>query len=200
MSGGGFTSGTDSQPAGEQSGRSLGLDDLLGGLDPEDSRSPSKQIAAQLRSAILAGHLKPDTRLPSQQQLSRRYGVARETVKAALRQLAAEDLISGRQGSRSVVRPRSSYENRFPSLPPASPETFKRILEGLSEAHEEAVSVIRSTPDLRRAFDYATRLIARSVEMTEAANDLRTETAIRVAEQGQGGNGTLPASESRQES
>ena len=197
MSGGVFTSGTGSQPAGEHSGRSLGLDDLLGGLDPEDSRSPSKQIAAQLRSAILAGHLKPDTRLPSQQQLSRRYGVARETVKAALRQLAAEDLISGRQGSRSVVRPRSSYEGRLPASVPS--KTFTRILEGLSEAHEEAVSVIRSTSDVRRAFDYATRLIARSIEMTEAANDLRNETAIRVAEQGHGGNGTLPASEIHQE-
>ncbi|MWA01334.1 GntR family transcriptional regulator [Actinomadura sp. LD22] len=192
-------SGTDSQPAGEQSGLSLGLDDLLGGLDPDDSRSPSKQIAAQLRSAILAGHLKPDTRLPSQQQLSKRYGVARETVKAALRQLAAEDLIIGRQGSRSVVRPRSSDEGRLPPLPSVSSKTFTGILEGLSEAHGAAVSVIRSTPDLRQAFDYATRLIAKLVEMTEAANDLRTETAIRVAEQGQGGNGTLPASENRQE-
>lgn len=199
MNGGSFTSGTDSQSAGEHSGRSLGLDELLSGLDPSDSRSPSKQIAGQLRSAILAGHLKPATRLPSQQQLSRRYGVARETVKAALRQLVAEDLISGRQGSRSVVRPRASYEGHLPSLPPTPSKTFAKILDGVSDAHEEAMSLIRSTLDLREAFDYATQLIARSTEMTEAANDLRTQTAIRVAEQARHGKHTVRASETQQE-
>jgi len=178
MSGGTFTGGGPANA--EHSGRSLGLDDLLGGLDPDDPRSPSKQIAAQLRAAILAGHVKPGSRLPSQQQLCGRYGVARETVKAALRQLAAEGLISSRQGSRSIVVPRTS-EDRFPQS--TSQETFARLLDCVSEAHAEAMSAIRGTPDLRQAFDYATRLIARSEEMTEAANDLRTQTAIKIAEE-----------------
>ncbi|MEW2357888.1 winged helix-turn-helix domain-containing protein [Spirillospora sp. NPDC029432] len=199
MNGGPLSSRTDGQSVGEHSGRSPGLDDLLSGLNPEDPRSPSKQIAAQLRSAILAGHLKPDTRLPSQQQLSRRYGVARETVKAALRQLVAEDLISGRQGSRSVVRSRSDYEGRLPPPPSTPPKTFTRILDGISDAHEEAMSAIRSSLDLRQAFDYATQLIARSNAMTEAANELRNQTAIRVAEQAQHGNHTVRAPETQQE-
>ncbi|WP_433474751.1 GntR family transcriptional regulator [Spirillospora sp. CA-142024] len=194
MNGGPLASGTDGQSAGERSGRSLGLDDLLSGLDPEDSRSPSKQIAAQLRSAILAGHLKPGTRLPSQQQLSTKYGVARETVKAALRQLVAEDLINGRQGSRSVVQLRSPSPS-----PPTPSNTFTRILARVSDAHEEAMSAIRSTPDLRQAFDYATQLIARSIEMTEAANDLRTQTAIKVAQDAQHGYHTVRAPETQQE-
>jgi DNA-binding GntR family transcriptional regulator len=68
----------------------------ISGLDPEDPRPPSKQIADQLRSAIFSGQLQADTKLPSQNQLATRYGVARETVKAALRQLASEDLIVSR--------------------------------------------------------------------------------------------------------
>lgn len=175
------TTENGSQANAKGSGRSLRLDDLLTGLDRDDPRSPSKQITAQLRAAILAGHLKPGTRLPSQQQLCRRYGVARETVKTALRKLADEGLISSRQGSRSVVLPRSSYEDRLPQS--TSQEAFARILDGVSDAHEEAMSAIRSTSDLRQAFEYATQLITRSAEMTEAANDLRTQTAIKIAEE-----------------
>jgi DNA-binding FadR family transcriptional regulator len=199
MNGGPSTSGTDSQPADERSWRPLGLDDLLSGLDPEDSRSPSKQIAAQLRSVILSGHLKSDTKLPSQQQLSKRYGVARETIKAALRQLVAEDLITSRQGSRSVVRPMPSYRGSLPSPLAAPSKEFTKLLDGVSEAHEEAMSAVRAIGDFRRAFDYATRLAARSVEMTEAANDLRTQMAIRVAERERGGKYTLHASEIQKE-
>lgn len=198
MNGGPLTAGAAGRPDGEEPGGSPGLDDLLCGLDAEDPRSPSKQIAAQLRSAILAGHLKPETRLPSQQQLCTRYGVARETVKAALRQLAAEGLISGRQGSRSVVRPRSSCEERLPSLASTSSKEFARILDVVSQAHEEAMAAIRSTSDLRQAFEYATQLIDRSTELARAANELRTQTAIKLAEDTRQGKYTVRAPESPQ--
>lgn len=196
MNDGPLTPRAGGRPDGEESGGSPGLDDLLCGLDSEDPRSPSKQIATQLRSAILAGHLKPETRLPSQQQLCTRYGVARETVKAALRQLAAEGLISGRQGSRSVVRPRSSYEEGRPSLASASPKEIARFLDVVSHAHEDAMAAIRSTSDLRQAFEYATQLIDRSTELARAANELRTQTAIKLAEDTRQGKYTVRAPES----
>ncbi len=78
--------------------------DYLGELDPDDPRTPSKQIANKLRAAILTKKLKPGERLPSQPELAARYGVARETVKSALRDLQAERLIVSRQGSGSFVR------------------------------------------------------------------------------------------------
>jgi len=77
-------------------------------LDPDDPRTVSQQIANALRAAILRGHLGPGTRLPSQNELAGRYGVARETVKAALRVLDREQLIISRQGSGSFVRSRLS--------------------------------------------------------------------------------------------
>lgn len=78
--------------------------DYLGDLDPDDPRTPSQQIANKLRAAILTGKLKPGEKLPSQPDLATRYGVARETIKVALRTLQAERLIVSRQGSGSFVR------------------------------------------------------------------------------------------------
>ena len=78
--------------------------EYLDDLDPDDPRTPSQQIANKLRAAILTGKLKPGEKLPSQPDLATRYGVARETIKVALRTLQAERLIVSRQGSGSFVR------------------------------------------------------------------------------------------------
>lgn len=78
--------------------------EYLGDLDPDDPRTPSQQIANKLRAAILTSKLKPGEKLPSQPDLATRYGVARETIKVALRTLQAERLIVSRQGSGSFVR------------------------------------------------------------------------------------------------
>lgn len=63
----------------------------------------SGQIARQLRTAIESGEYGPGDRLPSQPELASRYGVARETVKAALRLLRNEGLIVSQQGSGTFV-------------------------------------------------------------------------------------------------
>ncbi|SDM91339.1 transcriptional regulator, GntR family [Lentzea albidocapillata subsp. violacea] len=73
-------------------------------LDPDDPRTESQQIANKLRAAILTRKLQPGEKLPSQPELASRYGVARETVKAALRVLTNERLIISRQGSGTFVR------------------------------------------------------------------------------------------------
>lgn len=84
--------------------------DELFDIDPDDPRTPSQQIANALRAAILLGKLTGGDRLPSQHELSRRYGVARETVKAALRILDREQLVVSRQGSGAFVRSRRGPE------------------------------------------------------------------------------------------
>ncbi|HEY3034465.1 MAG TPA: winged helix-turn-helix domain-containing protein, partial [Streptosporangiaceae bacterium] len=76
----------------------------LSGLDPDDPRPPSQQIANVLRAAIRTRKFEPGERLPSQNELAERYNVARETVKTALRILRDERLIVTRQGSGAFVR------------------------------------------------------------------------------------------------
>ncbi|WP_203774275.1 winged helix-turn-helix domain-containing protein, partial [Actinoplanes nipponensis] len=57
----------------------------LDDLEPDDARPASQQIANVLRAAILTRKFAPGERLPSQNDLAERYGVARETIKSALR-------------------------------------------------------------------------------------------------------------------
>ena len=78
--------------------------DRLGELDPDDARAPSQQIAALLKAAILTRRFEPGDKLPSQNELSAHFNVARDTVKAALRILDRERLIVSRQGSGAFVR------------------------------------------------------------------------------------------------
>jgi DNA-binding transcriptional regulator YhcF (GntR family) len=75
-----------------------------GRLDDDDPRPPYRQIAAQLRAAILSGVLQPGARLPSQTELAASFGVARMTVAQALRMLKDDTLIVARQGSGTYVR------------------------------------------------------------------------------------------------
>ena len=62
-----------------------------------------EHVAADLRAAVDAGVHPPGSRLPSESELARTYGVARGTVRQAFATLAAEGLISTRKGARRMV-------------------------------------------------------------------------------------------------
>jgi DNA-binding transcriptional regulator YhcF (GntR family) len=76
----------------------------LDDLPPDDARPASQQIANVLRAAILTHRFVSGERLPSQNELAERYGVARETIKSALRILREDRLVVTRQGSGAFVR------------------------------------------------------------------------------------------------
>jgi GntR family transcriptional regulator, transcriptional repressor for pyruvate dehydrogenase complex len=60
--------------------------------------SLAKQIAESIRSAIADGSLKADDRLPTEEELARRFEVSRPTIREALKRLAAQNLIRSRRG------------------------------------------------------------------------------------------------------
>jgi DNA-binding FadR family transcriptional regulator len=64
----------------------------------EVTRRPAYlQVAEQLREAILAGTLAPGAVLPSERELTDQFGVARTTIREALRALQAQGLaVAGR--------------------------------------------------------------------------------------------------------
>ena len=79
--------------------------------------SISKQIAEQLREAIVDGRFKIGERLPTEDELAQRYGVSRPSVREALKRLAAQNLVRARRGPTGgnfVVQP--SYEELAESL------------------------------------------------------------------------------------
>ncbi|MEO1613218.1 MAG: FadR/GntR family transcriptional regulator [Pseudomonadota bacterium] len=67
-------------------------------------------IAADLKRSIMSGELMRDEKLPAERELADANGVARGTVRAALRKLADDELIEIRHGSGVYVR----WENPNP--------------------------------------------------------------------------------------
>jgi GntR family transcriptional regulator / MocR family aminotransferase len=57
----------------------------------------------ELRSAILAGHLRPGSRLPATRELATQYGLSRPTIVTAFEQLRAEGYVEGKIGSGTYV-------------------------------------------------------------------------------------------------
>jgi len=63
-----------------------------------------RQLATQVRLAILSGDLKPGERLPSTRELARRFSIHPNTVSAGYRQLARDGWVEYRHGSGVYVQ------------------------------------------------------------------------------------------------
>lgn len=67
-------------------------------FEPLVTESLAKQIAENIREAIINGSLKVDERLPTEEELAARFKVSRPTIREALKRLAAQHLIRSRRG------------------------------------------------------------------------------------------------------
>ncbi|MPZ89751.1 MAG: GntR family transcriptional regulator, partial [Nitriliruptorales bacterium] len=67
-------------------------------LDRSSDRPAYQQIADDLRSAMLSGDLPPGAKLPSERELTERYGTTNKTVREALAVLRAEGRIESQRG------------------------------------------------------------------------------------------------------
>src|SRR6266566_6098347 len=72
-------------------------------LDPQSSLTLQRQLYDGLRTAILAGRLRPGRRLPSTRSLADDLAVSRNTVAAAFGQLIAEGYAEARVGAGTTV-------------------------------------------------------------------------------------------------
>lgn len=112
------------------------------------TESLAKQIAEQIREAIVDGRLKVDERLPTEAELAARFDVSRPTVREALKRLAAQNLIRSRRG------PTGGTFVARPSLEDAS--------QALTEAATLLVSLGEFTlSDIAEARDAMERTCAR---------------------------------------
>ena len=83
---------------------SRGWADLYAWRLDRASRSPlSRQVYAQVRSAVLSGALRAGTRMPSSRAMAARLGLARASVVAAYEQLLAEGYAESRHGSGTFI-------------------------------------------------------------------------------------------------
>jgi GntR family transcriptional regulator len=79
---------------------------LTAHIDPASDRAVYKQIADHLRDSIARGRLQEGEQLPSEAQLMEHYGVARMTVRNALRILLDEGITTAEHGRGVYVRSR----------------------------------------------------------------------------------------------
>jgi GntR family transcriptional regulator / MocR family aminotransferase len=73
------------------------------GIDRDDREPIQEQIARQIRELVLAGRLRPQSRIPSSRALAEELGVARATVVEAYGQLAGEGYLETRSGSATRI-------------------------------------------------------------------------------------------------
>jgi GntR family transcriptional regulator len=92
-------------------------------IDPTSDRPAYRQIADQLRAAIVGGRLEPGAQLPSERALMDTYRAARGTVRQAIATLRAEGLVDIEQEGR---RPEVQVLEVAPR--PAPPE-IARLLQ-----------------------------------------------------------------------
>src|SRR6266568_2200365 len=79
---------------------------LTSSVDPASDRPVYKQIADHLPEAIARVRLHEGEQLPSEAQLMDYYGVARMTIRNAMRLLQDEGLVTAEHGKGSYVRSR----------------------------------------------------------------------------------------------
>jgi GntR family transcriptional regulator len=65
---------------------------------------PSRRVAEELRHAIIAGTFPPGALLPSERELARTYGIARNTARQAIAILQADGLVDAQHGRGVFVR------------------------------------------------------------------------------------------------
>ncbi|MFL5397101.1 MAG: FadR/GntR family transcriptional regulator [Myxococcales bacterium] len=63
-----------------------------------------EQVAEQIQKLIAEGTLKPGDRLPPERELATRFGVARSSIRDAVRTLEVMGILEPRQGTGTVVR------------------------------------------------------------------------------------------------
>ena len=93
-------------------------------VEANDPRTPSVQIADDLRSQIESGELASGAKLPSGRDLARKYGVALMTAQTALQRL------------RDERRVYSTGRGYFVGEPDESPSLAERLQEVEAEVRE----------------------------------------------------------------
>ena len=93
------------RPGGTTGARRAELSGVDLHLDLSGSRI-SAGLESALRGAVLAGRLRPGTRLPSSRALAADLGIARNTVAEVYSQLVAEGWLTAQTGSGTSVAPR----------------------------------------------------------------------------------------------
>jgi DNA-binding LacI/PurR family transcriptional regulator len=155
-------------------------------------------VSRQLAWLVASGDLPPGDQLPPLRELATQLGINLHTVRAAYQQLAAEGLVSTRQGQRATVLPydRARVASATPNLPsftlgvviPGFAPFYAPLLEGIEAAaakHPALVFICNAHEKPASFLNYVDRLISRQVDgIILASPELPPNTVLPPAGQG----------------
>ncbi|MGD0674344.1 MAG: GntR family transcriptional regulator [Polyangiaceae bacterium] len=141
----------------------------LASLAPVARQSVVDAVSDRLRGEILAGRLRPGTRLPSERELSLALGVNRLTLRASLARLEALGLITTRHGAGTIV---ASWRER------AGLEMLGTLVRGLKVADPAWHDLVRSSLEIRRIL--AAEAVALAAERHTEGDLAAIATCARV--------------------
>ncbi len=115
------------------------------------------QVIAQLRAQITSGEWPVGTRIPTEPELVERLGVARNTVREAVRALAHNGLLAIRQGSGTYVAATSELagvmRHRFAGADPRQIAELRGVMEAAAARLAAARRTARDLGQLDRLLD-----------------------------------------------
>jgi DNA-binding transcriptional regulator YhcF (GntR family) len=143
-----------------------------------DSEAPYLRIAAEIRSRITRGELRPGDRVPSTRQITQKWGVAMATATKVIAVLRDEGVVEARPGAGTVVRAATSREPASKTVSrPVELSRDRIVRAGMAVADAEgfaSVSMRRVATDL----DVATMSLYRHVPGKEDLLELMADAAF----------------------
>ena len=152
----------------------------LSQIDRASDRPPYRQIAALLRKSIEEGCYGPGAQLPSEAELIKHFGVARMTVRNALKELHSARLIFSQHGRGVFVcaQPRPTSDT---AMPAAVHCTDRGTGCGLADKYPLAVRIRRWREEARRVAQEAMLVHHRGDEDRTVANATRASMYFALA-------------------
>jgi GntR family transcriptional regulator len=114
-----------------------------------------QQIKGLILQSLQAGEWKPGEAIPSEMELAARFRVSQGTVRKAIDELAAENLVTRRQGKGTFVATHAErhVQYRFLKLMPDSGDAS---VEGPAQRHIVECKRVRASADVARALGLRT--------------------------------------------
>lgn len=117
----------------------------------------SQEISKKLIAMIKSGGFSPGSRLPSEMDLAKMFGVSRATIREALSVLNAMGIVSSQQGGGHYIEEMDISSLLAPlQIGPADVRQIKHLFEirGILETEAAYLAALRRTPeDLKRMYN-----------------------------------------------
>ena len=149
-------------------------------------RNLTLALADELRALIQGGHLHPGERLPTEQELVRRFSVSRTVVREAVAALRADGLVEPRQGSGVFVlqtpKPQFGVAPLLDECAHLSDIIETLELRAAVEVEAAGLAATRSSPAQRARILESSDRLGRLIENGDDGVDIDFEFHLRIAD------------------